>query len=233
MQVADFMTRKLVTAGPEVTVAEAARLMLEHRISGLPVIDHGALVGLVTEADLLRRTETETEPHLSWWQSLLLGSERPAEQYVRTHGRTVGEIMRRELVSIAPGASLVEALALMESRAVKRLLILEDGQLVGILSRADLLRALEQLLSGVAAVSSAEASADAAIRRRILGQLQQQRWAPAAMLDIRVSHGTVEICGRIFGEGQREALRVLAENTPGVRAVIDKLVWIEPTVQLT
>lgn len=229
MNVVDFMTRKLVTAGPAVTVPEAARLMLEHRISALPVIDDGALVGLVTEADLLRRTETETEPRLSWWQSLLLGSERLTEQYVCTHGRTVGEIMRHELVSIAPSASLAEAIALMESRAVKRLLVLEDGRLVGILSRADLLRALEQLLSRAAAVSSAEASADVAIRRRILGQLAH--WAPAAILDIRVSQGTVEICGLIFEESQREALRVLTESTPGVRAVVDRLVKIEAALQ--
>lgn len=233
MNVADFMTRKLITVGTAVTVAEAARLMLEHRISGLPVIDHGTVIGLITEADLLRRTETETELHLSWWQSLLLGPERLAESHVCTHGRTVGEIMRRELVSIAPSASLAEAVALMEARAVKRLLVLEDGLLVGILCRADLLRALEQLLSRDVAVAGAEASGDVAIRRRVLGQLEHQRWAPAAMLDVRVSHGTVEIRGLIFEEGQREALRVLAQSTPGVRAVIDKLVKIEAPVQLS
>jgi len=228
MNVADVMTRNLITVTSGMPVADAARLMLEHRVSGLPVVDdRGGLIGIITEADLLRRAETGTDQRLSWWRSVVLGSERLAEQYVRSHARKVGEVMQRDLVTIRPAASLAEAVAMMESRSVKRLPVLDGTTLVGIVSRADLLRALERLLLSEE-VSETAASTDAAIRRKILLDIGRQRWVPAALIDVKVREGTVELEGLIFSEGQRHALRVLAENTAHVRAVVDKLVWIEP-----
>ena len=199
--------------------------MIHHRISGLPVIDvSGTVVGMITEGDLLRRTETGTDPHVSGWRSLLIGPERLAEQYVRTHARKVEEVMTRDVVSIAPATPLAEVVALMQARRVKRLPVLEHGRLSGIVSRADLLRALQQLLPKVATA----AISDADIRRRILAEVDQQRWAPRASIDIKVENGRVELRGLILHEGEREALRVLAENTPGVKSVTDQLVWVEP-----
>jgi CBS domain-containing protein len=228
MRAADIMSRNLVTATPSMALEEAVQLMLSHRISGLPVLDsRGALVGIVTEGDLLRRPETSTERQLSWWRAVLLGTQRLAEQYVHTHARRVEEVMTRDLVSITPSTPLAEVVALMEARGIKRLPVLQDGNLVGIVSRADLLRALERFLA-MQRSSDSVACQDSELRRRLLRQLEAQRWVPAALVDIGVQEGVVELRGFILNEGQREALRVLAENTPGVRHVIDNLVWMEP-----
>ncbi len=225
MNVSDVMTREVITADTSMSIDQAAHLMLTHRISGLPVIGAtGSVVGIITEADLLRRSETGTLSAVGGWRALFGNPERLAEQYVRTHGRTVAEVMTRELVTVAPATPLAEAVALMESRHIKRLPVQADGRLVGILSRADLLQALQQLLPKTAAT----AISDAAIRRAILTQLRQQRWLPAALIDIRVENATVELRGIILNETQREALRILAANTSGVRAVVDRLVWVEP-----
>lgn len=226
MNAADTMTREVITASPTMALEEAVQLMLSHRISGLPVIDSsGALVGIVTEGDLLRRSETHTEQPLSWWRAVLLGTQRLADRYVHSHARQVGEVMTRSVVSVAPGTPLADVVALMEARGVRRLPVVQDGKLVGIVSRADLLRALERFLQRS---SESVACQDSELRRRVLRQLATQRWVPAALVDIGVNEGVVELRGFVLNEGQREALRVLAENTPGVRRVIDNLVWMEP-----
>ena len=228
MKVAEIMTRNVITATPSMPLEEAVRLMLSQRISGLPVLDSsGALVGIVTEGDLLRRSETGTDRQLSWWHAVLLGTQRLAEQYVSTHARRVDEVMSRTVVSVTPSTPLAEVVALMEARGIKRVPVLEDGRLVGIVSRADLLRALERFLATEDSGRSV-ACQDSELRRRLLRQLAAQRWVPAALVDIGVKDGVVELRGFILNEAQREALRVLAENTPGARAVVDHLVWMEP-----
>lgn len=222
------MTRALVTVMPSTTVAEAARLMLEHGVSGLPVVDEqGDAVGIITEADLIRRAEIGTEARLSWWRAFVLGTERLADQYVHSHGSAVAEVMTRSVVSVKPTTSLAEAVALMQARSVKRLLVIDGKRLLGIVSRADLLRALEQLLEKKASKPS-PATSDAAIRRQLLTQLQRERWVPQPLIDVKVVNGAVHLCGLILNEGQRQALHVLAENTPGVGDIVDELVWIEP-----
>jgi CBS domain-containing protein len=225
MIVADAMTRTVLTATPSMPIDQAARLMLDHRVSGLPVLDaNGTLVGIVTEADLMRRSETGTLPSATGWRAFFTGAQRLAEDYVRTHGRSVEQVMSRNVISVSGDTPLVEAVALMESRGVKRLPVVDHGQLVGILSRADLLRALQQVLPA----TPSPALSDAGIHRAVLAELRAQRLLPAAMVDARVRHGTVELRGVITSDAEREALRVLVQNVPGVREVIDRLVWIEP-----
>ena len=147
MKAADVMTRELHTVGPSDSLQTAARLMLENRISGLPVVDgRGQLIGMLTEGDLLKRSEIGTEPPVSAWRALWLGPGRLAERYVRAHGRRVDEIMTGEVIAVSEDTSLTDVVALMESRRVKRLPVLRDGKPVGIVSRADLLHALQGLL---------------------------------------------------------------------------------------
>ena len=228
MNAADIMTREVITATPSMGLEEAVQLMLSHRVSGLPVLDSsGVLIGIVTEGDLLRRAETGTERPLSWWRAVLLGTQRLANQYVHTHARRVEEVMTRQVVSIAPNTPLAEVVALMEARGIKRLPVLQEGRLLGIVSRADLLGALERFLAAQRS-SDSMACQDSELRRRLLRQVAAQRWVPAALVDIGVQEGVVELRGLILNEGQREALRVLAENTAGVRRVVDNLVWMEP-----
>ncbi|HUJ99613.1 MAG TPA: CBS domain-containing protein [Stellaceae bacterium] len=225
MQAADVMTRGAFTVTTESSVEDAARLMLSHRISGLPVVDEsGALVGMLTEGDLLRRAEIGTERRRSRWVELLLGPGRLARDYVQTHAGRVGAIMTREVVSITPDTPLDAAVALMEKHRVKRLPVLENGRLLGILSRANLLAALVE----AAGKTEAAAISDREIRRRLLAEIDKQSWAPRTSLEITVRHGVVVLKGIVTDEREREALRVAAERLPGVTGVRDHLVWIEP-----
>ena len=225
MNASDVMTRTILSVRPDAVIAEAIRLMLDNRISGLPVIDEGGqLVGILTEGDLLRRGETATERHRPRWLEILMGPGRLAEEYVRTHGRRIAEVMTRDPVSVTPDTPLKEIVELMERHRIKRVPVLDGDAPVGILSRADLLRGL----AGALAAAPAVATSDEEIRERILAELARAAWVPRDGIAITVENGIVDLNGVILDENEREALRVAAENVPGVRAVEDHLVWVEP-----
>ena len=225
MNASDVMTRTLLSVRLDATVAEAIRTMLDNRISGLPVIDEaGRLVGILTEGDLLRRGETGTERQRSRWLEILMGPGRLAGEYVRTHGRKIGEVMTRDVVSVTLDTPLKEVVELMERHRIKRVPVLHGEVLVGILSRADLLRAL----LGALQEEESPATNDGEIRERILGELAKAAWMPRDGIAVTVENGVVDLNGVILDEKEREALRVAAENVPGVRAVEDHLVWVEP-----
>ncbi len=225
MQVTDIMTRAVITTTEATSLAQAVELMLEHRISGLPVIDgSGHVCGMLSEGDLLRRAETGTAAEPSGWRALLAGPERFARWYVQTHGRKVGEVMTPKVISVSASTPLIQAVELMQRHRIKRLPVLSsDGRLAGIISRADVLRSLDRLLT-----ETANAGTDDAIRRRIQTELASQRWLALTSASVSVKDGTVELRGTVFGSCERQALRVLIENVPGVRKVVDQLVWIEP-----
>jgi len=225
MKVLDVMQRNPITATAETTIEDAVRRMVEHRISGLPVIDAtGTVVGILSEGDLLRRVELGTEARMPGWLRWLAGQGRAAGEYARSRALTVGEVMTVPVISVTPETDLAEVAALMESRRIKRLPVLEDGHLVGMLTRHDLVRALERLLPR----ADTPPVADAQLRRRLLASLEQQSWAPRASFDVKVEDGVVELLGIVTDERQRKALRVLAENTAGVRGVVDHLLWVDP-----
>ena len=225
MNAADVMSRSVLSVTPNASLVEAIRLMLGNHISGLPVIDEaGQLVGILTEGDLLRRGETGTERHRPRWLEILMGPGRLASEYVRTHGRKVDDIMTREPVSVALEAPLDEIVELMERHRIKRVPVIDRDKLVGIVSRADLLRALAHRLDEQAV----PAVGDDEIRERILAELAKTSWVPRDGIEIAVENGVVNLNGVILDENEREALRVAAENVPGVRAVEDHLVWVEP-----
>jgi CBS domain-containing protein len=225
MNASDVMTREIISVRPDTTVAEAIRMMLDNRISGLPVIDEaGRLVGILTEGDLLRRGETGTERHRPRWLEILMGPGRLAEEYVRTHGRKIGEVMTRDPVSVTPDTSLKEIVELMERRRIKRFPVLDGEVPVGIISRADLLRGL----AGALEATPIAVMSDAEIRESILAELARTAWVPRDGIAITVENGVVDLNGVILDENERGALRVVAENVPGVRAVEDHLVWVEP-----
>jgi CBS domain-containing protein len=226
MKAADVMTHKVVSVNPDTPVTEAVRLMLQDDISGLPVVDaSGRLVGIVTEGDFLRRTETGTERQRPRWLGFLLGPTRLAQEYVHTHGRKVAEVMTSDVVSVTGLTPLDEIVRLMERRRIKRVPVIREGKLVGIVSRANLLRAMVSLAGEVAP----EAAGDSAIRNHLLGELSKQPWVPQASTDIIVRNGIVHLWGIIFNDEQRQALIVAAENVPGVKGVEDHIIWVEPT----
>ncbi len=225
MNAADIMTGDVLTVNSEASVLDAARTMLQHRVSGMPVVDENRkLVGMLTEGDLLHRAETGTERHRAHWLELLLGPGRAAADYTAAHARKVDEVMTDQVVSIAPDTTLAEAAALMERHKVKRLPVVANGKLVGIVSRADFLRALIER----AEKDAATPASDEEIRARIQAEIDRQSWAPRAALRIAVRSGVVELSGSITDERERAALRVLCENIAGVKSIVDHLAWVDP-----
>jgi CBS domain-containing protein len=225
MNASDIMTRDLVTIRRDASITEAIHFMLDNKVSGLPVLDdQDKVVGVLTEGDLLRRSETGTERHRPRWLEFLMGPGRIAGDYVRTHGRRVEEIMSRDPVSVTGDVVLSDVVQLMEDRRIKRVLVIENDVLTGIVSRADLLRALARTLDEQPAATHD----DEEILRGIHAELTKANWVPRDGLAITVTNGVVDLNGVILEEKEREALRVVAENTPGVTAVEDHLVWIEP-----
>jgi len=225
MNAGDIMTQSTVTVAPDASIMHAIHLMLKRRISGLPVVDNaGALVGILTEGDLLRRAELGTQKRRPRWIEFLIGPGRLASEYVSACGRTVGEVMTTSVHTVTEDAPLTDVVKIMESRQVKRLPVVRDGRVVGILSRANLLRALVSIARDTKPV----AMADSLIRQRLVEELGKQSWAPAALVDVIVRNGVVHLWGTLLEERQRQGIRVLAENTSGVKRVEDHLVWIEP-----
>jgi CBS domain-containing protein len=224
MKASDVMTRDVITVGREASVANAIRLMLDNNISGLPVSDNGKVVGILTEGDLLRRSETGTERQRPRWLEILMGPGRMAGEYVRSHGRKVEAIMTTDLISVAGDTPLDEVVGLMERRRIKRVPVIEGGVLVGVVSRLDLLRVLLRTIEA----QHSEDRGDDDIREQILAELTKAAWVPRDGLSISVKDGVVDLNGVILEEKEREALRVVAENVSGVRAVQDHLIWIEP-----
>jgi CBS domain-containing protein len=225
MKAGDIMSARVVSISPDAGVLEAVRLMLQNHISGLPVIDaSGALVGVVTEGDFLRRAETGTERKRPRWLEFLVGPNRLAEEYVESHARKVGEVMTREPITITEDTPLDEIVQVMERRRIKRVPVVRGTQVVGIVSRSNLMHAVATL----GRTAPPPAQSDAAIRKQLLDEFQKQFWAPAALIDVSVKDGVVELWGTILEGAQGEAIKVCAENIPGVKSVVSHLTWIEP-----
>jgi CBS-domain-containing membrane protein len=207
-------------------VLQAARLMLQHHISGLPVVDeHGTLVGIVSEGDFLRRRETATERRRSRWLEFLMGPGKIASEYTHSHGKKVAEVMTDDVRTIDEDTDLEAVVELMERHRIKRVPVTRDGRMTGIVTRSNLMHAMVSMARG----EPAAPKGDAEIRERLLNEIKTQEWAPSAMLNVVVRGGVVELWGAVIDDRQRAALKVAAENIPGVKAVKDHLVWIEPT----
>jgi CBS domain-containing protein len=220
----DVMTPRVISVEADASIMRAVRLMLQNRISGLPVIgSRGELVGVVTEGDFLRRGEIGTQRRRNRWLEFMIGPGRLAEEYVHARGRKVEEVMSRNPVTITEDTPLPTIVDLMERHRIKRLPVVRDGRLVGMVARANLMHALVSL----ATQPKASPGDDAAIRAQILAECEKQLWVP--MSNVVVRDGVVELWGVITDERERQARVVAAENVPGVKAVHDHLVWIEPT----
>jgi CBS domain-containing protein len=225
MRAADVMTSGVISVRPDASILEAMRLMLQYKISGLPVIDPtGNLVGMITEGDFLRRAETGTNRHRSRWLEFLVGPGRLAEEYTRTHGRKVEEVMTADTITVTEDTPVADIVPLMERRHIKRVPVMRGKEVVGIVTRANLVHAL----AGLARGAKPNSAADWAIRDQISAVLKKEIWTPFATINVTVRRGVVDLWGVIFDERERRALIVAAENVPGVKAVHDHLAWVEP-----
>ncbi len=217
MQTKDIMTTPVVSVAPETGVSDVARLLLERHISAVPVIEpDGRLVGMVSEGDFLRRAEGESQRHGSWWLRLLSRRGENAADYVKTHGRYAADIMTRDVITVTQDTPAGEVAHLLESNRIKRVPVVRDGTVVGIVSRADLLRSLAAQRDTRTATASVE---DATIRKQMLNEISASDWAPTYGVSVVVVDGIVQIWGLVDSQDQGEALRVAAENVPSVKGV--------------
>ena len=224
MKAKDVMTSPVVSVEPDASIWQAVRIMLQRHISGLPVIDqHGRLVGIVSEGDFLRRAETGTQRRSPSWLEFLVGPGRLADEYTRTHGRKVREVMTPDPLTVREETPLDEVVRTMEKRRIKRLPVVRGDKVLGIVTRANLVHAL----AGVARELKPTAVSDREIRERLLKELASEPWAPVGLIDVSVRDGAVELWGTITEERQRQALVAAAENVPGVRSVKEHLGWVD------
>jgi CBS domain-containing protein len=220
MKARDVMVSPVVTVKPYSSVKEVAKILIEKSISAVPVTDDsGKLVGIVSEGDLVHRSEAGTERQRSWWLRLMAGDDMLAADYVKAHGRKIADVMTRNVVTATPAMPLDEIAILLEMNAIKRVPIVKDGQIVGIVSRANLVQAVASAPKGLEIPLT-----DSAIRDRLLAHLNAQPWAHAALLNVTVNDGVVYLWGITSSETERKAIRVAAETTPGVRTVNDHLI---------
>lgn len=224
MQAQDIMTTPVISIDASASVTHAADLMLTRRISCLPVTRDGAMVGIISEGDFLRRKELGTQRVRPRWLEFLTGPGKIADEYVHTSGRRIGDVMTTDVVSAPPGASLAEIVELMAHHDIKNVPILDNGKMAGIITRSDLLRALLRILPK----SGAATADDEVIRRNIVAELQGQSWSGGDLIGVTVDKGEVELSGAIFDERQRKAAVVAAENVAGVKKVTDKLFCAGP-----
>ncbi len=215
----DVMTTEILTVTPETDVGEIAQILLDAHISAVPVIaGDGELVGIVSEGDLIHRAEAETRRRPSWWLRLLATPEESSERYLREFGRRARDVMTRDVITVEPDTPLTEIAAMLEKYHVKRVPVMEDGKLVGIVSRANLLRGVAtwQKPSGVRVE-------DSALRALLLKALSEAD-LPMHLVNVTVTGGTVELWGVVDSEVQVEAARAAAEATVGVLRLENHLI---------
>ena len=220
MKARDVMVSPVITVGENDTVRDVAKLLIAKRISAVPVVNGaGKLVGIVTEADLMRRVEAGTEHSYSWWLSFFLGDRAIAADYVKSHAVKVTDVMTRDVKTADPETPLHEVADLFEEHHIKSAPILSKaGDLVGIVSRANILQAV------ASARPKLEISlSDANIRKRLMDELKQQRWTHVHKLNVTVTNGVVDLWGFVQSESKRQAIAVAAEAIPGVAAINDHL----------
>jgi len=221
MKAADVMVTDVITVKPDNEVQDVAALMLAHHISAVPVVDEkGALVGIVSEGDLLRRDEASTGHERNWWLKLLMSRESLAAEYLKEHARKVADVMTRQVVSTTPDAPVTDIASLLECHRIKRVPIVRDGKVVGIVSRANLIQALATFRKKAVAPQSV---ADTELREQVVARLKTEPWVHPNLINVTVTDGTVDLWGVVGSAVEKQALRVAVEVTPGVKAINDNV----------
>lgn len=219
MQAIDIMTTKVVSVGPDAEVRDIAQLLLKHRISAVPVVDgEHRVIGIVSEGDLMRRVKDDSDQGHSWWLSLFAGG-KDAGDYVKSHGRKAHEVMTPDPLTVEENTPLHSIARMLEKHHIKRVPVVREGKLVGIVSRANLLQGIAN-----AAVAPTQSPADdRQIREAILKEVEHNTGAQTESISLIVDGGVVEIWGLVESLEQKQAVTVAAENVAGVTRVENHL----------
>jgi CBS domain-containing protein len=228
MKAREIMTKDVVTAGLETTVGEIASLLIEHHISGVPVVtEDRQVVGIVSQSDFLYRAETGSEPKRTWWLTLLTDPDSMARAYTKAHGHRAHEVMSRIVISVTDEAEFGDVAGILNAHGIKRVPVVRDGKLVGIITRTDVVRALAKREASKPAIRSD----DVALQKAVLDKMRMQSWLDTAYINVEVAEGVVRLTGFIASEDQRRALRVLAEEISGAGSVKDDMTVGLPTLR--
>lgn len=224
MIAADIMAREVVTIGPDESVARAAALMTANDVSALPVVNtDGRLIGIISEADLLRREEIATAARRPSWVESITPATTLATDFVKSRSKRVADLMSKDVISVSEFASLNDIAALLERNRIKRVPVVRGDQLVGIVSRGNLIQAL----ASAAVTTEASSDSSRSIREEVLARLKEQSWTDFAGQNVIVKGGEVHLWGLVRSEDERKALIVLTQGVPGVTKVIDETIQLE------
>jgi CBS-domain-containing membrane protein len=220
MKAHEAMTKDVITVRPSTTVREIAALLVRHRISAVPVVsDDGRAIGIVSQTDLGHRSETETEKRRKWWLELFADANTKARDYIKSHGTTAQDVMTRFIVSVSKDANLSEVAEILDTNRIRQVPVMQDGKLVGMISRADLVRKLAE----ATITASAARPENGVLQKAIWERIKHQRWLDTALVNITVKDGVVELWGAVGSDEQRRALRILVEGVSGVQRVEDNV----------
>ena len=221
MHAIDVMTNEVISVDENATVSAVARLLAERGISAVPVVDKdNRVIGMVSEGDLLHRAETGTERRRAWWLDMIASSNQLAGDYIKSHSGKVKDVMTRNILSVTATTPVADIALLLETNRIKRVPVVRDGKLVGIVSRANLVQALAMTVNQFPSGAEAE---DRTIREKLLAELKVQKWAEVSPANVTVKDGVVHLWSSYLSEQEKRALVVAAENTPGVRRVEDHM----------
>jgi CBS domain-containing protein len=220
MNAQDAMTTDVITVGPEATIGEIAALLVHHRISAVPVVsDDNRVIGIVSQTDLGHRSETGTEKRRKWWLEVFADADTKAREYIKSHGLKAQDVMTRFIVSVSKAANLSEVAEVLDTHRIRQVPVMDDGKLVGMISRADLVRKLAE----VSIAAPTTRPQNGALQKAIWDQVKAQPWLKSAYVNLAVKDGVVELWGAVDSNEQRRALRILVEGVNGVQKVEDNV----------
>jgi len=221
MRASDIMVKDVIAVKPDNDIVDVAALLLTNRISAAPVVnDTGTLLGMISEGDLIRRSEAETEHDRPWWLKLLMGRELLAAEFLRENSRKASDLMTRDVVSADPDTSVAEIATLLERHRIKRVPIVQNGAVVGIVSRANLIQALATFRQRAL---EPQPATDAELREQVVSRIKSEPWVRPSLINVTVTDGTVDLWGVVDSPTEKHALRVAVETTPNVKAVNDNI----------
>jgi CBS domain-containing protein len=225
MKAADVMVRDVITVKPDDNVGHAVELLLDNDISALPVVDNdGKVLGVLSEADLVHREEIGTEKQHPWWLEAVMPASKLAGEFAKSHGSRVDEVMTIGAVTAEEDASLGEIATLLERNRIKRIPIVREGKLVGIVSRSNLIQALASAEHPSDTDSESDTQSDRKIRLDLLDRLGHEKWTDYGEGNVIVKDGVVHLWGLVYSPDERRALLALAEEVPGVVNVSDEMI---------
>jgi CBS domain-containing protein len=226
MQAADIMTTNVISVKADTTIKSIASCLVKHRISAVPVVDENKqIIGIVSEGDLMRRPEIETDNKHSWWLAEILSTRDRAADYIKAHGRKASDVMSRAVISVADDTPVYEIAELLEKHHIKRVPVIRDGQLVGIVSRANLLHALASQEARKIDLSTPD---DKAIREDLMREITVVAGIDAPLINAVVTDGVVQLYGVVDTPQKKQAVQVAAENVAGIKSIENNLSRVPP-----